>query len=346
MYYYDDTYDEDEYNYEDDYPKGPDGDFENPDVHNYIKFPLVTPPKVASTSTLPIKTTTRTTTERTTEQTRRSTLNRNSYNPGAYNKYENSNDFENQRPRPYKPETSKSTPQSSNVACNSPQMLKQFLKSGAHGNDPRKIQAMIKKCQMDKAESQDAKHHSGTNEEEDEETNAQSIFEKYSLKSSKSKSNANKDRNDVHKNNLSYETESKLPPKAFLPPGYNEFESSKKNSNPKDGNKNLGNNDARSTNHDEEEYDDDDYYDEDYEDKESDSLSSFKPYGGIARPKGISSSSNLFRKFIKNNVGKTVRRPLPSNDEESKVASDIFKKYSSVNLKRPKGSYNKVRMSN
>ena len=277
---------------------------------------------------------------------RRSTPNRNSYAPGPYNKYESSKEFENQRPRSHNPGTSKNTPQSANVACNSPQMLKKFLMSGSHGNDPRKIQAMIKKCQTDQKEAQDGKDHSKTNGGEDDESNAQSIFEKYSLKGSKSKSNVNKDRKSFHKNDPSQEPESKLPPTSFLPPGYNGFESSKKNSKINDGSKKIGNNDARSTSHDEEEYDDDDYYDdeEDYEDKESDSLNTFKPYGGIAKPKGISSSSNLFRKFVKNNVGKSIRRPLTSNDEESKVASEIFKKYSSVNLKRPKGSYSKVGM--
>ena len=119
-----------------------------------------------------------------------------------------------------------------------------------------------------------------------------------------------------------------------MPIGYNKFES-KKDLTVKHSPKN----DA------EEDYDEDDYYDDDeYEEDESDSSNAFKPYAGLTRPKekGTSTSSSLFRNFLKNNVGKNIRKPIPSNDEETKVASEIFKKYSSVNLKRNTGNYNKV----
>ena len=117
---------------------------------------------------------------------------------------------------------------------------------------------------------------------------------------------------------------------------------SRKSFNVKDSNRKLGKTESSPE---EEEYEDEDEYydDEDYEEEES--SDGFKPYGGVARPKGTSSSSNLFRKFIKHNAGKTVRRPSNVDDEEGKVASNIFKKYSSgFSKNRPKGGYNKVKI--
>ena len=147
-------------------------------------------------------------------------------------------------------------------------------------------------------------------------------------------------------NNLSDKTGAKLPPKSLLPSGYNGFEPSKKGYKSKDSNRKIGQSYTKTSfSSDEEEYDDDDDYyddDEDYGDSGTGDQDAFKPYGGVSRPKGTGTSSNLFRKFIKNNAGKSVRRPINTDDEEGKVASEIFKKYSSGNFNRPKGSYNKV----
>ena len=327
IFYYDDEddYDDDEYDYEEDYDKDASKD---PTISNYLQFPLVTPRKTTKTTTITTTTTTTTTsttTEKATEATRRSTAGRKSYSPGGYKRYDSSKDFEKQRPRSFESDvTTKAPTKAKDIACNSPQMLKKFLKSGAHGNDPRKIKAMIEKCQKDK-QNDALNSDKVASKKPEEDNNAMSIFEKYASK----KSNNDKEVGTA--------------PKSFLPPGYNGFESSKKTFKDKDSNRKIGSSYGKATESSEdEEYDDDDeYYDDDYEDENNND--DFKPYGGVVRPKGTSSSSNLFRKFIKHNAGKTVRRPTNINDEEGKVASDIFKKYSSgFSINRPKGGYNKV----
>ena len=341
MFYYDDEndYDEDEYEYEEDYSADRKHS-EDPNVSNFLKFPLVTPRKTTKTTTTSTTTTTPTTTtitEKTTQEIRRSTPGRKSYSPGGYKRYDSSKDGENQRPRSYEPDTTTNAPKAKDIACNSPQMLKQFLKSGAHGNDPRKIKAMIDKCQMDKADAARNANKSGSDSSA-EDDDAKSIFEKYASK----KSNAiGSNDNKASKKSEIPDKKSNMPPTSFLPPGYNRFESSKKSFKGEDSNRKPGSQ-ASSSPEGEEYEDDDEYYDEDYEEESNDG---FKPYGGVERPKKTSSSSNLFRKFIKHNAGKTVRRPSNIDNEEGKVASNIFKKYSSgFNKNRPKGGYNKVKI--
>ena len=287
---------------------------------------MVTPrktPKTTTVTTTISTTTTTTTTQKAIETTRRSTPGRKSYSPGGYKRYDSSKDFEKQRPRSYEAPTTTKAPQAKDIACNSPQMLKKFLKSGAHGNDPRKIAAMIQKCKKDKENAAQGSDKSESIQPEDDD-NAKSIFEKYASKKFKNDNEAN------------------VAPKAFLPPGYNGFEPSKKTYKENGSNRKIGSSYGKTTaSPEEEDYEDDEYYDdEEYEDEKSND--DFKPYGGVARPKGTSSSSNLFRKFIKQNAGKTVRRPSNIDNEEGKVASDIFKKYSSGFKTRPKGGYNKV----
>ena len=330
IFYYDDEddYEEDDYDYDEDYSKDTLDDttiFKSSDPTNYLQFPLVTPRKTTKTTTITTTTTTTTmstTTEKATEATRRSTSGRKSYSPGGYKRYDSSKDTAKQRPRSYEAEVTTTAPKAKDIACNSPQMLKKFLKSGAHGNDPRKIAAMIAKCKKDKENAPQSSDNAGSNQPE-EDSHAKSIFEKYASKKSI-------DDNEVD-----------LPPKSFLPPGYNGFEPSKTSSKGKYSNRKIGSNYGKTTaSPEDEDYDDEDYDDEEYDDEETND--DFKPYGGVARPKGTSSSSNLFRKFIKDNAGKTVRRPTNIDNEEGKVASDIFKKYSSGFKTRAKGSYNKV----
>ena len=322
MYYYDEEdYDDDQYIYSNDYLKEDDA------AANFLQFPFANPPQTSrpTTTTTTTTTTTITTTEieKTTQSIMKSTSGRKSYSPGGYKRYNSQKATETQSPRSYGSGSNKSPIKANDIACNSPQMLKQFLKSGAHGNDPRKIKAMIEKCQLDRDKA--ANNELGaTTVEDDEDTNAQSIFEKYAI--NKKSSNTKNEKNTPNKGQMSSETSNDLPAKSFLPPGYKGFESTK------------------SISDEEEEYEDDEEYydDEDYGSSDIDTKDEFKPYGGIVRPPKISTSSNLFRKFIKQNAGKTVRRPTNNNDEESKAVSDIFKKYSSGNFQRPKGSYNKV----
>ena len=341
IYYYDDEdeeYEDGDYNYKDAYSNDDEGVSDSSGMSKYLQFPLVTPSRTTTTTTT---ITTTTTTRKTAEQSRRNTPGRNSYNSGGYKRHESSNEFDKQRPGSYQSGPKKTSAKTTDVACNSPQMLKKFLKSGAHGNDPRKIQAMIMKCQMDKDKAQDSKSHTGS--EDEDETNAKSIFEKYS--STNTKYDIKKQTKNVQNDDLSENEYVELPPKPFLPPGYKGFETSKKSYKIKDSNRKLGTSFTKNKSiSDEEEYEDDDeYYDDDEDYGTSDDKdNAFKPFGGVARPKGTSTSSNLFRKFINNNAGKSVRRPINTNDEESKVASDIFKKYSSGSIKRPKGSYSKV----
>ena len=76
--------------------------------------------------------------------------------------------------------------------------------------------------------------------------------------------------------------------------------------------------------------DDDDEYDEDYDDEEEDSGPSQLSPMGIHPPGSRSrtqSSSSFFKKFARENIGKTFRRPEPK-DETSKKANEIFRKYS------------------
>ena len=350
MYYYDDEEDyqndDEEYNYSDDYFKINDSPSDSPGVLDFMQGALVTPTKRITTTTTPTtSTTTTTTTAKTIESSRKSTpQGKKSYNPGGYNRYESSKDADKQYPKLYNSGQIKSTAAPKDIACNSPQMLKTFLKSGAHGNDPRKIKAMIMKCQLDKDKAKNEQALNGS--EDNDNDNAKSIFEKYALK--KNKPSSKKDTKNSFKNDPLHKIEDKLPPKSFLPSGYNGFEPTKKVYNMKDANKKMGTSMSKVTGEDEEEYEDDDeYYDDDYDDyenNESDDKDAFKPYGGVSRPKetGTGTSSNLFKKFLKHNAGKTVRRPTNTNDEESEVASNIFKKYSSGIFKRPPGGYNKV----
>ena len=321
MYYYDDEdYDDDQYIYSDDYST------EDDDGANFLQFPFVNPPKTSRPTTTTTTTTTATTTtttevEKTTQSITKSTSGRKSYSPGGYKRYNSQKATEEQSPRSYGSGSNQTPSKANDIACNSPQMLKQFLKSGAHGNDPRKIKAMIEKCQLDRDKGSNNELEATTAKDE-EDTNAQSIFEKYAV--NKKGSKTTNEKKTYNKGQMSSETSKELPPKSFLPPGYKGFEHSK------------------STSDDEEEYDEEYYDDEDYGSSDTDTKDEFKPYGGIVRPPKISTSSNLFRKFIKQNAGKTVRRPMNNNNEESKAVSDIFKKYSSGNFKRPKGNYNKV----
>ena len=75
---------------------------------------------------------------------------------------------------------------------------------------------------------------------------------------------------------------------------------------------------------------DDDYDDyEDYEDVDDGFVKMpTLPPRTYGRGKGGSSSS-LFKKFAKTNVGVTMKRPAPKDDEDASIAKDIFKKYSS-----------------
>lgn len=181
--------------------------------------------------------------------------------------------------------------------------LKAFLASGKHGNDPRKIQEMIKRfyAQGNKPET--------TPEPRNEEADvAKSIFEKYSKKSSKPASSQTP---DVKEEEEDYQE----------PEEDDEDDSKRDTTYPHD-----------------EEQEVSDAKDMELEKKEpEESHVAIRPWSpslsGTYNSRGGSSSS-YFQKFAKDNVGGSFRRPKPA-DEDADRAKEIFSKY--------KGTKNKNR---
>ena len=314
--YYEESYNDGLYVYEDDYtPRDFEDNISPKEVPaNSVQFPFAFPTRTTPAAT----TSTHTTTATTKAMTRGVTLSpRKAYVPDSstYKKHMSEKNKESPPAVPNK---------SQDVACSSPEMLRQFLKSGAHGNDPRKIAMMIKKCQNDRTSA-------GQSIDEIEEEAAKNIFGRYSMHTKKHSKSV--DEQKLQTNLLDHNSAPALPPTSLLPHGYMNG-----------GSPFMAINKGEEADEDYEEYVDE--YDEEEED-------SFKPYGvddggkPLTKPKAASTSSNLFRSFIKNNLGtKGIRRPKPKlNNEDAKAAISIFHKYAPGKIKRPTGNYNRVRLN-
>ncbi len=179
------------------------------------------------------------------------------------------------------------------------EMLKNFLKSGAHGNDPKKIAAMLKKLNVVPSAGAGlvGNRKEGQSAGDEDRDAAKSIFEKY---------NSKKKSSGVNDGGEHFTT------KKFDPTKKSEHKKMMTTSE-------LSNLDETS-----------DEASDDYEDPFAGVQTNYgsRPWSPMGSGFKGSSSSSYFRKFAKSNIGGSFRRPRPKDTEDSKVAKEIFSKYS------------------